>query len=298
MSGEYNNESTDDGGCSALAPQVGDLTVIFDIGASCHMSYPSTGMMNYRESNAYMRTASGARYPIKGYGDLSLTFRSSSGYVPLLLRNVAHLPRLNYHLLSLRTVADKDLTCTGNHERVTVFVSTGDTLFFPSVERINFLCAYRTGMLVDEATNATIAPGLTPNNRETPVDINGFHVTHAHAHEGALRKMAKQMGVTLEGKLHECKGCSMTKIICMSIPSKTNSPGDKRLSSVFVDLGKKKHVTSVRGNKYPMIIRDDISRYAWLYFISHKSDATGAFKQFLLDLRVEGIPSSRGSTIR
>ena len=40
-----------------------------------------------------------------------------------------------------------------------------------------------------------------------------------------------------------------------------------------------------------MIIRDDFSRYAWLYFISHKSDAAEAFKQFLADLRVEGIPS-------
>ena len=40
-----------------------------------------------------------------------------------------------------------------------------------------------------------------------------------------------------------------------------------------------------------MIIRDDFSRYAWLYFISHKSDAAEAFKQLMADLRVEGIPS-------
>ena len=45
------------------------------------------------------------------------------------------------------------------------------------------------------------------------------------------------------------------------------------------------------GNKYPMIIRDDLSRYTWLYFISHKPDAAEVFKQFLADLRVEGIPS-------
>ena len=44
-------------------------------------------------------------------------------------------------------------------------------------------------------------------------------------------------------------------------------------------------------NKYPIIIRDDFSRYAWLSFISHKSDATEAFKKILADLRVEAIPS-------
>ena len=40
-----------------------------------------------------------------------------------------------------------------------------------------------------------------------------------------------------------------------------------------------------------MVIKDDFSRYAWLYFISHKSNAAEAFEQFLADLRVEGILS-------
>ena len=39
-------------GCSACAWQVGDIPVICDNGASCHMSYSSTGMLNYRETNA------------------------------------------------------------------------------------------------------------------------------------------------------------------------------------------------------------------------------------------------------
>ena len=33
------------------------------------------------------------------------------------------------------------------------------------------------------------------------------------------------------------------------------------------------------GTKYPMITRDDFSRYAWWYFISQKSDAAEVFKQ-------------------
>ena len=51
MSGECNDESNDERGCSALAWEVGDLTVICDSGASCSMSHSSTGMINYRESN-------------------------------------------------------------------------------------------------------------------------------------------------------------------------------------------------------------------------------------------------------
>ena len=274
MPGECNDESNDEGGSSALAWQVGDLTVICDSGAACHLSHSSTGMMNYRESNAYMRTASGARYPIGGYGDLPFTFRYSF-------------------------VTDTGHTYTGAHGGDTVFFSTGDTLFFPSKRRLNFLHAYRPGMLVDETANATIAPGLTPSNRDTPVGINGFHGAHTHAHGGALRKTAKQLGITLEGKLHKYKGCLMAEGIRVSIPSKTNSRGDKKQSRVFVDLGGNKHLTSIGENKYPMIVRDDFSRYARLCFISYKSDDTEDIQEISgRSQRRSYSLRSRGSTAR
>ena len=210
-----------------------DLPVICDNGASCHMSHSSTGMINYREVNATMRTASGKRYPIKGYGDLPLTFRSSSGEVPLLLCKVAHVPSLSYHQVFLRVAVDSGRTYTGNKNGVTVEFKTGETVFFPSVGRLNFLYAYCPVALIDENTNAVIAPRPEPSNRGTPADINAFHAAHAHAYEGALRKTAKQMGVTFKGELRECKGCSMAKGIRMPIPSKTQGRAAKILFRVF-----------------------------------------------------------------
>ena len=58
-----------------------------------------------------------------------------------------------------------------------------------------------------ETVNATIVPGPMPSNRDIPTATNDFHVAHAYAQEGALRKTAKQIGVTLVEKTHECKGC-------------------------------------------------------------------------------------------
>ena len=150
--------------------------------------------------------------------------------------------------------------------------------------------AYRPDALNDENANAVIAPGPEPSNRGTPVDINAFYAAHAHAHEGALRKTAKQMGVTLKEELHERKGCSLAKGIRMPIPSKRHERAVKRPFGVFVDLGGKKHVTSIGDNKYPMIVREEFSRHAWMYFGSHKYDAAIAFQKFLADLRVEGTP--------
>ena len=124
-------------------------------------------------------------------------------------------------------------------------------------------------MLVDENANATIAPGPTLSNRDTPVDINDFH----------------------EGELHECKGCSMAKRIRMSILPKTDNREYRKLSRVFVDLDGKKHVTSVGKGKGPMIVRGDFSRCVWVYFVFQTHDATEAFKKFLADRRIVKIPS-------
>ena len=82
--------------------------------------------------------------------------------------------------------------------------------------------AYRPGMLVDETANATIAPELTSSNRDTPVDINDFHVAHAHVHKGALRMTAMQMSVTLK---ESCMNARATRwqrgSACPSYPRRT-----------------------------------------------------------------------------
>ena len=127
------------------------------------------------------------------------------------------------------------------------------------MRRPNFLHAYRPGTPTDETANATIAPTTTTSGHKT-VDIEDFHVAHSHAHEGALKNTAKQMGANLEGEMHECKGFSMAKGLRMSIPKKMDNRAVK--SRVFEDLGGKRRVASVGRNKYPMIMRDDFSRYA------------------------------------
>ena len=40
-----------------------------------------------------------------------------------------------------------------------------------------------------------------------------------------------------------------------------------------------------------MLVKDDFSRYAWVYFLKHKSDAADAFRKFLADVRAGGVPS-------
>ncbi|CAM9476811.1 unnamed protein product [Sphacelaria rigidula] len=59
--------------------------------------------------------------------------------------------------------------------------------------------------------------------------MNLFHQSHGHLHEDLLRETAKQLGVTLMGKLHECKGYSLAKELRKLIPTSTTTRAAKPL---------------------------------------------------------------------
>lgn len=80
------------------------------------------------------------------------------------------------------------------HTTGDIVFSAGETLMFLFVGNLDFLCAYRPGMLVDEIGNATIAPRHTASKRGT--ETGNVHVAHTHTHKVALHKTAKQTSVT------------------------------------------------------------------------------------------------------
>ena len=178
--------------------------------------------------------------------------------VPLHLTNVLHVPSLCHNLLSLRVLEDKGHTYVGNQHRITLNLSSGRTLFAPSCGRLNLLSGYRKPQ-PNGVAFATIAPGAlrTPSK----IDINIFHVSHDHAHEGLLRATAKNLGVTLVERLEECKGCSMAKGIARPTKRNTHSRAIKMFDRVFVDIYGKKKVSGKEGKKYILLICDDYSRF-------------------------------------
>ena len=142
---------------------------------------------------------------------------------------------------------------------------------------------------------AVIAPGAPPNPRV--VDINDFHCSHAHAHEGLLRQTAKQLGVELSGELRPCRGCSEGKGLRRPISRSTDSRAVKPASRVFVDLAGPKPIRSRGGKWYMMIVRDDYSRYARVYFLQSKDEAVRYFRKFIAEIhprKIEKVRSDGG----
>ena len=102
----------------------------------------------YREAKTFTKIASASKYPIEGYGNLLLTFRSCREEVLLLLCDVALVTSLSYHVFSLNAAADRGNKYTGTTDGFMVDFITGEKLFFPSVGRLNFLYAYRPNALL------------------------------------------------------------------------------------------------------------------------------------------------------
>ena len=186
--------------------EVGEETWVLDNVGFKFMTPNSDFMFNYRQHSGTVRTAGGRLLSIEGSGSTKVDIRSDKGMVPLHLTNVLHVPSLCHNLLSLRVLADRGHTYVGNQHGITLNLKSGRIIFAPSCGRLNLLNVYRKPQ-PNGVAFATIAPEAV--HSPSKIDINIFHASHGHAHEGLLRATAKNLGVTLVGRLEECKGCSM-----------------------------------------------------------------------------------------
>lgn len=135
-----------------LAWRMGDDTWIFYFGSFRHFAYSTDGMLDYRECDHWMRNTDGNRLQIVGTGTFCAWFRSAGGVVPLVLLivNVAHVPDLMHHLSSPRLVADAGHKYSGIVTGITIALTTGAPVFAPSIGKLSYLDAFRSGPHADE----------------------------------------------------------------------------------------------------------------------------------------------------
>ena len=140
--------------------------------------------------------------------------------------------------------------------------------------------------MMTKAFRATIVPGVKPPNFNMDVDINDFHCSFGHVHEGLLRKTAKQQNVNLTGTLRECQANGRAKSIATTTGTRAVKPG----GLVFLDVCGEKNVQSIGGKKYMLMIRDDFTRLNAVYFMRSKDDVSIYFRQYLAGYRFIGVP--------
>ena len=162
---------------------------------------------------------------------LSFVFRSRNGIVRVTLTNVAHAPGLRYHLFSLPPLVKNGHTFEGRSAGIVVKLKSERSIVFPLTGNLYNLHGYRVDCSTKDDARAVLAPGKLPN--KPVVNINDYHCATGHSHEAPLRKNAEQQGIVREGKLLECKGCSMAKGLRQGIKQFTHTREEKKLGRVF-----------------------------------------------------------------
>ena len=215
----------------------------------------------------------------------------------MTLMNVAHVPGLSHHLLSLRRIADAGNKFIGTREGIRkVFAKSGDELFAPSCGQLNGLFSYRTDRSSEENVRAVITPGARPT-LPSAADINEFHCSHGHMHGDLLRKTAKQIGVKLQGQLMPCQGCLEAKGIRKPVKPLIYTRATKPAERCFVDLSGPKSVKAMRGKEYMMIVRDDYSRFTRVFSLRTKDGTATYFSKYPAEIapcKVEVVRSDGG----
>ena len=235
-----------------------------DTGTAYHMTDCLSCMRDLKPCHKSVNGIGGVSCEVAYSGTLDLVFVTADSEFSVELKNVLYSPNLGYNLFSPSAEFDGE-SWNGLGGPNGVMTAFHGQVTFQNFDGMLIASAYRLG----EASVGTVLAALTPANpkHETTMDINEFHNIYAHSHEGLLRTTANRLGTKLVGDMHACSGCSMSKAIRKGIVRETKNRSYKKLGRVFVDLGGRKDIASVGGKHYPMIVKDEFTRRAWMYFL-------------------------------
>ncbi|CAM9259353.1 unnamed protein product, partial [Laminaria digitata] len=244
-----------------------------DSGASFHMTRSADLLSDVRLCDDKVRIGTNHLIDVVGYGTLTVV---CPGDLTVNLLDVAYVPDLAFNLFSLMA-AHKIETDNG-------YVPF--PLLTPSPLRTVWMIVIFPGYPCACPQQCCFFCDCYRHQRFPPRAWSLFTLN-----ELLLRETAKLLEIELSGTLRPYTGCYMVKGYRKPIPNSTKSRASEKLGRVFVDLSGPKRTPSLLGKRYVMLVMDDFTRHAWLYFLKHKSDAAGTFRKFLADVRADGVPS-------
>jgi transposase InsO family protein len=102
-----------------------------------------------------------------------------------------------------------------------------------------------------------------------------------------------------------CAPCRHAKMVAFSHPPLTNVMTERPCELLHMDLVGPARVRSAGGKWYVLVVVDDYSRYAWVFFLEDKVETFGFVRDLILRLRYErhgdairAIRSDNGSEFR
>src|SRR3984957_2610353 len=117
-----------------------------------------------------------------------------------------------------------------------------------------------------------------------------LHYSLGHLNYHAIKAMVRKgliKGIILSKKELSitppiCAACAKGKATRVSFPASKSGHANKILGLVHSDLWGPAPVQTITGTQYVITFTDNKSRWVWVAFLKHKSEAFAAFKEWLI----------------
>ena len=77
--------------------------------------------------------------------------------------------------------------------------------------------------------------------------------------------------------------CSEFRVRRYAVSKSTEGRNNERAGRFFIDITGPFHVTSLGGNRYTMLCVDDFTRFKFIRFLKHKSDAAKELRELVAE---------------
>ena len=258
-----------------------DKPWLLDSGCSRHMTPKKTDFKRYLEFRVPVNVKLADKTTIPGYGigDIHIKLFDGNEFVPVTIKNVLYVPKLQEKLLSITDMTERGCSVTFEGKLCTLTMK-GKTFLFG--QRYGKL--WRLNNCEGEECFFTAASDFCTNN----VSLELWHQRYGHLSYGNLDILhRKDMVEGLRGidpknpPCEKCEGCIMGKHCRSPFPKKSLRVTTKPLELLHSDVCGPMSVDSIGGSRYFITFIDDYSRFVVTYTMKRKDEALDKFKEYV-----------------
>ena len=284
--------------------------VLLDSGASSHMSCRRDCFTDYKQLESPMAILAAGNNAIQavGIGTLNINIKYQDGNVrTCTMANCLHVPDLNFTLFSCDAALSNNRKITLK-KQIAKIVEGGNVIatatkrgaFYYLDCDLKVTSNHNVKGSNDAHRKNSVHETYECNNGnfraadESVFSLNGrttaniWHQRFGHLGENNLRKLIdSDMVLNLDCSTKEldfCESCAIGKACSLPFPRHSESRATEVLELLHTDVIGPMQTPSIGGAKYIVTFIDDMSRFVWVRFITHKSEVLKKFKALVQQL--------------
>ena len=253
---------------------------IGDSGATDHMTSQRNLFCDFEPiplGTYPVRAANGSVMYCTGVGTIDLLGHDGKKWKPLSLKSVLFVPDLGRNLFSIRAATKQGAAVVMNETGCKVYKN----------ERLMVTGAV-CGNLFHMKFRETGGTEANISESDFTSHLRRWHERLGHINFATIRKAIKVGGKDAFPEPADkdvCRGCALGKMHREPFPSGPKKRESVPGAVVHADLCGKMSPSSVEGNNYFLLLKDDASNFMFIYFVKQKSEVLGKISEFLLDWR-------------